>query len=139
MRLAGGEELYDERDQEFLFKFYAETEDGSVKNSDYSLVVKTSFKNSPPRFVDDLTPVIVMVGEKFDWYLPEMTDPDGDEITSVTFMPKLPFLLLDTKSEELMKFKFDGTRATNDNAGVITVVITLKDEYGASSVYKFFL
>ena len=57
----------------------------------------------------------------------------------MTFMPKLPFLSLDKNSEELMKFKFDGTMATNENAGINTVSVTLKDEYGASRVYKFLL
>jgi hypothetical protein len=39
--------------------------------------------NDPPKFVSELKPIKVKVGEESSWTLPDIEDPDGDELKSV--------------------------------------------------------
>ena len=52
--LTGGRDHYEFANQEFRFRLIAETTDSQNVNSDYSFLIKTTFKNSAPRFVDPL-------------------------------------------------------------------------------------
>ena len=86
-QLSGSKEHYAERDKVFKFNLVVTTEDGLVTNKDYLLTVTTLFKNSPPSFKGDLGELIAFVGEDIEWDLPEMTDEEQDEISSITIEP----------------------------------------------------
>lgn len=101
MQLAGDKSHYDLRDKEFKFRLFVQTEDGTVKNSDYVLVVKTLFKNSPPQFMEELIPQEAHVGQKSEWPIPEFFDTDGDEVVSIKLTPMKPYLSLNLQT---MKF-----------------------------------
>ena len=74
------------------------------------------------------------VGVKSEWPIPEYSDIDGDEVVSIKLSPLRSYLTLNLKT---MKFKFDGTKTTNeDDVGMHTFKVTITDEFGASQIYK---
>jgi hypothetical protein len=48
--LNGNKDHYKFSGMEFQFRLIAELIDGSLKNDDYTFVIRTTFKNSAPRF-----------------------------------------------------------------------------------------
>lgn len=99
--LNGNKDHFEFADMEFHFRLIGAFTDGSSKNGDYFFVIKTSFKNSAPRFSEELETQAVMIGQKLEWQLPEIVDDEGDELTEIKIMPSLRWLTLNRKTMKM--------------------------------------
>jgi hypothetical protein len=118
---------------EFQFRLVAEFTDGSYKNSDYFFVITTSFKNSPPRFAEELETQAVVIGQKLKWQFPEIIDDEGDKLKDIIVTPSLPWFILDFVHKTMT---VDATLLIKDDAGIHDLKITLTDEFFASETFK---
>lgn len=105
-----------------------QSSDGLLKNSDYFFTVKTTFKNSPPKFSKLLEAKSFTLKDQVAWELPEIHDPDLDEVTGFDMTPEKSYLKLDKVNRVLT---FDGSLAKVTDAGLVKFKIKLTDEFGA--------
>lgn len=75
---------FDESGKDFRFRLVATTTDEAAKNTDYSFLVKTLFKNTAPTLKGVLSPQTLTAKVLASWRLPEIGDPEGDAISSVS-------------------------------------------------------
>ena len=85
-------------------------------NSDYTITIKTLFANQAPVFKNPLAIETVTVGINDSWPLPAVSDPDGDQIASVTV--KLGGYKWVNFIPQAMMFFIDGKLLTNSDAMV---------------------
>lgn len=78
--LNGNELDFEYANREFRFQLFVETDDTDrIESNDYNFVIKTIFKNSPPRFVKNLESTRVQIGDIYEVTLPRVVDDDGDD------------------------------------------------------------
>ena len=61
-------------------------EDGST-NTEYEFKIKTLFKNDPPGLKTELALQTVEANKTTEWSLPEIVDPEKDDIESIELQP----------------------------------------------------
>lgn len=135
--ITGSSSNYVDKGQSFSFQLVVTADNGNggtIMNSDYSFTILTSFSNSPPLLSSALEKRVVKIPEALTWGLPDIKDPEGDEITSVLVkgLGTKPWLNYEPSART---FKATTETLKASDAGTFSVDIEVTDVYAGSAKF----
>ena len=97
-----------ETGETYSFTFVAMSDIDKMTNSEYKFTVEVP-KNQPPTFTKSIVFQTVTAGTSFDWKLPSLVDPEGDDIATLNVKMGMASKWIEFDPVS-MEFKFNGAK-----------------------------